>query len=75
MTGEGFRGGVHAVAGSLAFAMMAYNAMRFTDTHARRHAVNAGLYAALWAFEVFHQAPLHYQAVADVEPEMLGIGA
>jgi predicted outer membrane lipoprotein len=49
--GEVFRGGVHSLMGHLACAFALYNAMRFTEERDRRHLVNVGVYAALWAFE------------------------
>lgn len=71
--GEYFRGLVHAVTGSLAISMCLYNAMRFGETRTRRNAVNAVLYAGLWAYEL-HNTRLHWTAETP-EPEMLGIGA
>ena len=51
MQGETFKGGAHAVTGSLAMALCLYNAMAFGQTKQRRNAVNVVLYAALWAYE------------------------
>lgn len=67
-TGERFRGGVHVVAGSLAFAMCAYNLMAWGERKQRRNALNAGLYGALWAFEAFYQTPSHWTATPDAVP-------
>lgn len=74
--GEAFKGGVHYLAGSLAFAMCAYNTLRYVETHTTRNAVNAGVYAALWGFEWGnmrqHQPAAPDAAYGDVA---LGVGA
>jgi hypothetical protein len=51
MGSEGFKGGAHAVTGSLAAALCLYNAMAYGQTGQRRNAVNVVLYGLLWAYE------------------------
>ena len=61
---DDFKGGVHAVAASLIAVMAAYNLMRLLSTRSPRHALNAGVYAPLWVFELY-QVYRHWRRNID----------
>lgn len=48
---ERFKGGVHFVAGGIATAMCLHNLLRWVEDREWRNGLNAGVYAALVAFE------------------------
>lgn len=54
MTGEAFKGGLHAFTGGLAMAMALYNLMRFAEERRAKNGLNAAVYAGLWAFETIN---------------------
>lgn len=48
---EQFKGGVHALAASLAATLLVYNAMRLSEEHDWRHVLNVSVYLPLTIFE------------------------
>ena len=58
---DDFKGGVHALLGTLLAVCAAYNVMRGVMTKQTRNAINAALYTPLSLFEFF-QARHHWKS-------------
>ena len=54
MSGDTFKGGIHAVVGHLAATMCLYNLHAYQERKGRHHLLNVAVYAVLVLFEAHH---------------------